>query len=511
MKKNSFLYGTLLLVVVNFIVRFLGFFYKVVLSRMIGAEGVGLFHLVFPVLMICITFTTAGLPVAVSKLVAHHMSLGNKKSSYRVLALATITGVIISTFFAFLLFKNARFISDKLLKSPDSYYSLLGICPSIVLITLSSIFRGYYYGIKEMKPAGTSQVLEQLFRITFVIGTLYLLGPVETKYAALVAVIGISVGELTGFIWLVYNFKKTTRLRRNYSPLMNRPLFYIGDMLIIATPITITRLIAVLMQSLNALLIPQKLQLAGYSYVEAMKVFGKITGMAFPLLFLPFIVTSALVINIIPNVSQEMAYKNLDNIRLKSGLAMKMTLFVSIPLFALFLTFSEPICTVIYNEHDVSFYLSFLSYTVILWSLHHTAAGVLHGMGKQVVTTINYLIGISFQLFCTFYLVPNPRYGIKGFLYGFLISSVIICTLNVISLKFFIKKMSIKFINDILKPIICTCLMITCVKFAYSNLQMGLVLNTTISILFGFLVYMASILITGSVKISTLKYVFTKK
>lgn len=509
MKKNTFLYSTLIMVFVNFIVRFLGFFYKIILSRIIGPQGLGLFHLVFPVLMICITFTTAGLPIAVSKLVAHHISLGNKKDGYKTLKICTYMGLLISIFFSILIIIKAKYISYDLLKSPDSYLCVIAISPAIIIITLSSMFRGYYYGIKDVSPAGTSQILEQLSKVVFVIGGLYILKPTSIEYSALIAIIGISIGEFTGFSWLFFTYLKDKKT--SFKAQSSNSLYLLKDISIIALPITLTRLVGVVMQSLNSVLIPQKLQLAGYSYSEAMKIFGKVTGMAFPLLFMPFIVTSALVVNIIPSVSQQMAIKNIHNIKQKTQLAFKMTFLVSIPLALLFLTFSQPLCILIYNQGDVAFYLSFLSFSVFLLSLHHTSSGILHGMGKQTITTINYLIGISFQLFCTFYLVPNPAYGIKGFLYGFLISISIIATLNFISLNFFIKKMPFHIFNDIVKPLFCSLLMIFCIRYSYHMLELSFALKTLSSLLIGMVVYIFAIFFSGCIKLSTIEYIISKK
>ncbi|QEK11907.1 stage V sporulation protein B [Crassaminicella thermophila] len=514
MKKNSFLYGTLILIIVNFIVRFLGFAYKLILSRMIGAEGIGLFHLVFPILMILITFTTAGIPVAVSKLVAYHLSLNNKRGCNKILGLSLCLGLLISTILSLFLLYNAKYISHNIIKNKDTYNSLIALIPCIPLITLSSIFRGYYYGIKDVGPPGMSQVLEQIFRIVFVIGSLYIVSPIDTSFAAMIAVIGISVGELTGFLWLIFKFKirEALRLRRNYRILKNASKAILGKIILISIPITITRLIAVIMQSINAVLIPQRLQIAGYTAHEAISIFGKLAGMAMPLLFLPFIVTSALVVNIIPTVSQEMALKNWKDIRLKSNLAIRITLLVAIPTTALFIFFSKPICSFIYNQPDVDRYLSLLALSTTFLCLHHTVSGILHGMGKQVITAVHHLIGMTIQILCTYFLVAKPSFGEKGYILGFIVSIFIICILNVRSLNHYIK-LNIQFVDNILKPIIATIVMLLFVINIYKlcmHFNLSSIISIFCSISIGSLSYMFIIILSGSISFKTLKYIFTK-
>lgn len=515
MQKNSFLFATFVLILVNFIVRFLGFAYKIILSRMIGPEGIGLFHLVFPILMTFITFTTAGIPVAVSKLVAYHLSLNNKRGCNKTLGLSLIIGLLISCILSILLFYHAKYISNVIVKNKDAYFSLISLTPAVPLITLSSIFRGYYYGIKDVGPPGMSQILEQLFRILFVIGSLQLLMPIDTKYSAMIAVIGISVGEFIGLLWLLFKFPllEALHLQKTYALFKNGSKEILSKIILISIPITMTRLVAVIMQSINAVLIPQKLQLAGYSAQEAISTFGKLAGMALPLLFLPFIVTSALVVNIIPTISQEMALKNWRGISLKASLAIRITLLVAIPSTLLFIFFAEPISDFIYSQPDVGKYLSFLAYSIIFLSLHHTMSGILHGMGKEVVTTIHYLLGMIFQLLCTYYLVPNPRFAANGFIIGFILSTSIICTLNLISLNHY-AKLHISTINAIVKPIIASVIMIVLVISIYKMCNyMGLssILTIIISLSTGFLGYLVSILLSGSINLQTLQYIFTKK
>lgn len=515
MDRNSFLYGTLVLIFVNFIVRFLGFAYKIVLSRIIGPEGIGLFHLVFPILMILITFTSAGIPVAVSKLVAHNVSLNNKRGCNRILGLSLSVGFVISIILSFFFSCFAKYISDTIIRNEDAYFSLLALTPAIPLITLSSIFRGYYYGMKEVVPPGISQISEQVFRILFVLGSLYLLSPTDPKISSMIAVIGISVGEFVGLLCLLFKFKirEAFLLRKTSHLFKETKKSVLCKMLYISVPITITRLIGVIMQSINAVLIPQRLQLAGYTSSEALSIFGKLIGMALPILFLPFIVTSALVVNIIPSVSQEVALNNWRDIRLKSTLSIRLTLLVAIPSTALFIFFATPLCDFMYNQPDVSNYLSLLAYGSIFLTLHHTSSGILHGMGKQINTTINYLIGMIIQLICTYYLVSNPKFGPNGFIIGYILSTLTLCVLNVTSLNYFVK-IKIKLIDHLLKPVFATVIMLLFVINIY-KLCIYVNLSVSISLIFsmmaGLLSYIVTVILSGSIPLKTLQYIFTKK
>ncbi|EOD01651.1 putative polysaccharide biosynthesis protein [Caldisalinibacter kiritimatiensis] len=470
MKKTSFIYGSIILASVNFIVRLFGFIYKIILSKLIGPEGIGLFQMVFPILMVFITLTTAGIPIAVSKLVSKQNSLNNQTGVKQVFKLAFSITFIISILLVSIIILFKDFIVFDLLKNSDLYYSILFLAPAIFIISISSVTRGYFYGLKKIKPAGLSQIIEQVTRIVFVIGTIYYLYPVESKLGALIAVCGISIGEFFGLIWLLFQYKIINRKNITANIRKLNTIKLLSQITYISVPITISRMINVSLQMVNAVLIPQRLTAAGYSSSEAVSTFGRVVGMSFPLIFLPFIVTSALVINIIPNLSEQLALKKYRLIREDIELSIRITLLISIPLTIFYIFFSEPIASFIYNDIKVGKYMSILGYATIFLSLQHTLSGILHGLGKQIVATINYVLGMSVQLLATYFLVANPKFGINGFFIGFISSTIIISFLNLYYIDK-ILKVKIKINNYILKPLLSSLLMISTILICYKYLN----------------------------------------
>ncbi|MCC5912158.1 MAG: stage V sporulation protein B [Clostridiaceae bacterium] len=468
MKKSSFLFGTILLTLVNVVVRSLGFIYKIWLSRLIGAGAIGLYQMVFPFLMVVITIPTAGIPIAVSKLVAKEKSINNKEGIYKVLTLSLFIGGLLALILSTFVSLKLDFIVTRILKNPNLYYPVLWTIPAISLITFSSILRGFFYGLKDMAPAATAQILEQLSRIVFVLSYLYYKAPSDPISAAAIAIMGIAIGEFTGLLYLVFkfNFKKFKTKSRYLKAYSNSSIEILNQLLYVAVPITMSRLISVIMQTLNSILIPQRLQVAGLSPATAIEIFGKISGMAMPLLFLPFTVTTALVVNIIPNIAEQMAVKNIKDVEYKSSLAIRITLLIAIPTTIVYGIFGNHVAELIYDHQDVGKYLSIISYGTIFLCMQHTLSGILHGMGKQVITTVNYLLGMSIQLYCTYFLIPNPKYGIYGFFIGFLLSTFTIFSLNLITLMRNVK-LDVPFIQSILKPLISSTFMILTMIYSY--------------------------------------------
>lgn len=515
LKKNSFIYSTIILIIANFLARFLGFFYKVLLSRFLGSEGIGLYHLVFHVFLIIITITSSGIPVAVSKIVAQKISLRDYKGCKRTLFISSILGLTISIVLCVLTFNNIEFLIENVTKSNKLRRSLLAIIPAIPIVTLSSIFRSYYYGIKKVMPSANAQIVEQFLRVLFVISVLYILDPKDLAFSVMVATLGISIGEIGGLILLISRFNSysinTVSSSSRLDFISSASLLW--KIITISFPITIARLVSVFMQSANMFLVPHRLQASGYTLDQSVKTFGEVVGMSLPLLFLPFIVTSAFVVNLIPNISSENALKKTTNIQIKSLLALKVTLLISIPIAFIFFFFGGSICGFLYSKPSVGIYLKYLSYSVIFLSMHHIIAGVLHGLGKQILTTINYLIGMTIHLICIYYLVAIPKIGIYGFIIGFTLSSFTMFFLNLCALKRFIT-IKLKIINDVIKPIISSILMILVILiFNKYLMNSGLSSHLTIIIsnFMGGIVYLLCIIITGSIKFETIKQLFSLK
>ncbi len=516
LKKNTFIYSTFILVIANFFIRFLGFVYKVLLSRFLGSEGIGLFHLVFHVFLITITISSSGIPVAVSKIVAQKKSLGDLKGCEKTLFISLTLGLCISIIISFAMYLHIDYILNRIIKNNKLYASMGALIPALPIVTLSSIIRGYYYGIKNVTPAAHSQIVEQLTRIIFVIGVLYFIGPKNLEVLVSITALGISIGELSGLILLVLKLNRSNLYFSNYSTNYynsSSSISILVNILLISIPITIARLVAVLMQSANMFLVPLRLQSAGLTIEQSVSTFGEVVGMTMPLLFLPFIVTSALVVNIIPNISEEKALKKWTNIKSKSLLALRVGLLISIPIGFIYYFFPEPISNFLYNNPRVGLYLKYLSPTVIFLSLHHISAGILHGMGKQIVTTINYLIGTFIHLICIYFLVSIPDVGINGFIIGFILSTLIMFTLNFYRLKkYLVIKLSI--LNHILKPIIASVLMIISILISDEFLFLyGLnkKLCTMISFIIGGICYLIIILLIKSIKLQTIYYILNSK
>lgn len=503
MKINtrSLLYGTMVLSLANFIVRLLGFAYRVFLSRMIGPQGMGLVQLVLPVFQIAITLTVSGIPIAVSRLVSEknvkHDILGIRRTMTVSLSLVAI----ISTTLTFIGLLNLDFISQLVIKDERTKGALFILFPCVIFIGLGAVLKGFFYGQKNIHPPALAEIIEQVTRMITAVGLVYWMSPKDNFALAAVLVMSASVlGELSSLLFLHTRYGRCKK--ELHSQLITRKSIktdsikkITGAIAAIALPITATRLIHSFISAANSIIIPQRLMASGMNHEDAVGLFGIVFGMVMPLMFLPFTITNALTVVIIPNLSESLAMKRWKDIQDKINKAVHLTCIIAFPSTALLVSLGQPIGDLLYNQPLVGTFLIPFSCCLLFHALQHTCSGILNGLGKQTRSALHYIIGSCIQLSCSYFLIANPSIRIWGTLIGFFFSTLIVSSANLAAvLK--TAEMSFRFIEWILKPGFAALLMglsSAAIYHLLASLGAPDLLNLFISVFVGFSLFLLSL------------------
>ncbi|NLC44997.1 MAG: polysaccharide biosynthesis protein [Clostridiales bacterium] len=502
MKINtrSMLYGTMVLSIANLIVRILGFAYRIFLSRMIGPQGMGLVQLVNPVFHIAITLTVSGIPIAVSRLISEknvkHDILGMRRTMTVALSIVTIT----ATTLAVIGLSNLDFISQVIIKDERTKLALFVLFPCVIFIGLGATLKGFFYGQKNIHPPALSEIIEQLTRMAIAVGLIFWFAPKDNfALAAMLVMLATVFGEISSLLFLHKRYSKFKKELRSGSQSNSRSSVktdsmrkIAGSIAAITLPITSTRLINSLMLAANAILIPQRLMASGMIREDAVGLFGIVSGMVLPLMYLPFAITNALTVVIIPNLSESMAMKRWDDIQDKINKAIHLTCIIAFPSSALLASLGQPIGDLLYKQPLVGTFIIPLSYCLVFNAIQHTCSGILNGLGKQTRAAIHFMIGSVIQLLCTYFLLANPNIGIWGILIGFFLSALVVSTANLATvLKS--TKMSFRFIEWVLKPGFAALLMGFSIATIYrilAGFETPSLLNMIISVFLGFSLFL---------------------
>ncbi len=437
MAKQSFLQGALILIAAGIITRFLGFINRIVLARLLGEEGMGLYMMALPTLFLAMTLTQIGLPVAIAKRISEAEALGNRKKVKQILVVSLAITFISSIIVTMIMVIGSPYIAKTLLTDERTMYPLLAISPIIPITAISSVIRGYFQGKQNMKPQSYAQVLEQIVRILFVFLFVYLLLPYGVEFAAAGAMFSVIIGEFVSLLYMIkmFQYSKKIRIRTKFFSFLRSSKDTIKQLFSIALPSTGSRMISSLSNFFEPILVAQSLAIAGVAATVATKQYGELTGFVLPLLYLPTFITHSLAIALVPSISEAEAKNNRKLIHYRIHQSIRIS-FASGAIATVILTlFSVPILTFMYGTANASHYVMFMAPFYILLYIQSPLQAALQALDLAKSAMWNSLIGAVVKLTILFLLTSNPNIGIYGVAISMNVTVVLITLLHLFTLK----------------------------------------------------------------------------
>lgn len=429
MPKRTFVYGATILLGANLINRILGFVYQYLIMTHIGGEAYGLFTMVFPIYMMALVLTTAGIPLAVAKMVSEEISLGHYRQAKTIFHISLIILVISGTIVSIGLFTLAPRLTNRIFPDPRVLYVFQICTPAIIVVSIASAFRGYFQGLQNMVPTAVSQICEQIVRVLvgFSVAVSFLAKGVEWAAAGLA--LGMLAGESVGLIVIVIQYFFTKKAIPTEGSLSLQPVQTLIKIWHLATPVTMGRLLATGLSSLEAVLIPLRLQAAGYSASQAVTLFGQLGGSAFTLLTFPSVFTFALSTSLVPAIAEATAQQRFQVVRARSFEAIRLTILLGIPCLIVLFYFAYPL-TAFYKSSKIAPVLRILAIGGIFTYLQQTTTGILQGLGKVQLPVINSIIAAFFRIPVMYILTGLPQWNVVGSAWSYVLGFFIMAVLN---------------------------------------------------------------------------------
>lgn len=398
------------------ITRFLGFINRIVVARLMGEEGVGLYMMALPTLFLAMTITQIGLPVAISKRVAEAEAKGNTAKIKQILVLSlSITGGagILLTILTILF---APWIGANLYTDDRVVLPILAITPVIPVVALSSVLKGYFQGRQNMKPQSYALIIEQIVRIICVALFIKLLLPYGIEYAAAGAMISVVLGEIASLMYMLYLFKrkKSFKLRNRFFAYLGNSRTTLKELFSIALPSTGSRMIGSISHFLEPIIVAHALAIAGVATVAATKQYGELTGYIIPLLFLPTFVTNSLSIAIVPAISEAEANENRKFVHHRIHQAIRVSLASGALATIILSLFAQPILHYMYGTANAAPLLMLMAPFFLFYYMQNPLQSALQALDLARPAMWNSLIGSAVKLGLLFVLSSNPNFGIMG-------------------------------------------------------------------------------------------------
>ena len=419
--NSKFLKGTMILTISSIIVKVIGSLNWIILSRVLGGEGIGLYQMGFPIYLMAITVSSAGVPVAISIITSEKLANKDYRGAKRVfnvsLRLLLISGLVFSSA---LLFGADFLINQHIIRDARAYYSIIALAPAVFFVTFLASFRGYLQGWQIMTPTATSEVVEQLVRVITMLVFADLFMPYGLAYAAGGASMGAGAGAFCALLVLMWFYRRLKRRLHEEIEAQDDSIpqesagHIIKRLLKLALPVSLTSLMLPIGANLDLLIVPQRLEVAGFDVRHATELFGYLTGMAVPLVNLATIFTAAMTISLVPSISESRTLERFDAIRDKIRLAFRVAMIITFPCFMGLFFLAEKVAALIYNAPGAAGAIQTMSVGILFLGMHQISTGILQGLGKTAIPVINMILACLVKVVMSWWLTAIPLLGIKG-------------------------------------------------------------------------------------------------
>lgn len=426
--KSSFITGTLLLTLAGVLTRIIGFFYRIFLSRMIGAEGLGIYQLVSPVMALGFAVTAAGIQTAISRFVSTEIGKKNPTGARLYLFAGLFISLFLSTLASLFVWKHASFIATAWLGDERCTPLLSVLSLSFVPSCIHACINGYYYGIKKTGIPSLCQLSEQLARV----GSVYLIYLIyQSKQMSIplsVTMWGIVIGEIVSTLVSISFSKLIPDSGKNKLTLANCS----RNLIIMAIPLTANRVVLNLFSSFENIMIPNRLKLFGYTNSEALSVYGILTGMSMSVIMFPSVITNSVSVLLLPTISEAKASGDERLIVRTIARTIKYCLLLGFLCTAGFLASGKFFGNFLFGNALAGTFIVTLGWICPFLYLSSTLTSILHGLGYPGLTFLLNLLGCGIRIVSVLFAIPI--YGIKGYLWGMLISQIVMALLAVVLL-----------------------------------------------------------------------------
>lgn len=426
-RQRSLVGGISVLGIAGIICKVVGVLFRIPLANIIGGEGLGLFQQVMPSYNLLLAITSAGIPVAISRMVSHYVTIGEPGNARRVfktaLKLLTVLGIV--TTIILLLFSRliARWVA-----TPEGYLSYMCIAPSLFFVCVMSAYRGYMQGMRRMMPTAISQLIEQVGKVAVALPLAsigfarggeangWLLGSAG-------ALLGTSLAECAAMLYMIIQgrFFKAPPALPDEKAIAGRELA--KRIVRISIPITLGACIVPLASTIDSAMLKRLMMGTGISAKLAGTHYAVYSGIVITMINVPTSLAMAMSTNLVPSIAAGMARKDRASVARDAGIGLRVAAVVGFPCSIGMSMLAKPIVYLCYGSSGrftfndlvlAGSLLEFSACTIILFTMVQATSGILQGAGKQKIPMLTLVAGVVCKIILNAILVSNRNISIHG-------------------------------------------------------------------------------------------------
>lgn len=453
---TNFIVQGSILAIASIISRIVGLIYRMPLTAIIGKTGNDYYGTAYSIYNIMLIISSYSLPLAVSKLVSARMAVGHAKDALKVFRSAMIFAVISGGIGALVVFFGADFFAGTLLKTPMSVLALKVLAPTLFIVAILGVFRGFFQGLNTMMPSAFSQICEQILNAIVSVVAAYMLFSYGKKvgavlgnpdnYAAAYGAAGGTLGTLSGailalgivaFIYTAYRRRFKKKLVRDHSRTQESYGEVFKVLILTIVPVLLSTVVYSISTLIDQGVFKNIAVLQGYDAKTISEWWGVYSGQFIVLTNVPISIASSLAASCVPSLSTAYFAKDYDRVNHQINLATRFIMVIAIPSAVGMAVLGKALNLLLFADgDDTTMYIMILgTISIALFALSTLTNGLLQGIDKMKIPVINSVIAILVHVIFLIILMEFFDLNIYAVVIANNIYGLVVCILNDIALK----------------------------------------------------------------------------
>ncbi|GAA0353507.1 putative polysaccharide biosynthesis protein [Bacillus horti] len=478
-KTKLLLKGTAILAIAALLSKMLGVVYRIPYQNITGNLGFYVYQQVYPLYSLLLILATAGFPIAVSKLVAERLALGDQEGAKRVFRVSTVVLSLTGVFFFLLLYFTAPVIAGYM-EDERLIMPIRSVSYALLVVPVMAAIRGYFQGHQNMIPTAVSQIVEQIIRVVTILALSYwfIQNSYDEYYAGAGAVFGAFTGAVAALLVLLLFWKRVKKTTQEtvkegqQTKVFEQESAWVlmKKILYLAIPICLGAMVLPLFQLVDAFSFVKILINSGWE-AELSRELKGIFDRGQPLVQFAAFFATALSLALVPSISEAHARKDTGLIAARSEIAMRLTLFIGLGASFGLATLAGPVNIMLYKTDEGTTALAILAFTTVFSTLGITSGAILQGLGQVIIPARNLFIGVIVKTILNILLIPI--WGIEGAAAATVAAYAVATILNLIALYQY-TGLQVSFNKFFSKPVFAVLAMTLFVWLSMKGLSLGL-------------------------------------
>lgn len=419
MKKSNVYKSAAQVTVFSTVEKALSFIYRIILSRSIGAAGLGIYQICLSVFSVFLTAASSGIPVTVSRLMAKHTATGNPKAKHAVVSSGVLATLIFTVPVALVLF-FAKNLYSFMFPDRDCVNIFLWLLPGLILTSVYAVMRGSFWGNKQFLPYSVIELAENAVMVAC--GCVLIHFAKNSVQGARAAIIAVLISYVFSFLvslaWYLIKGGKFVKPGKHFKPLLLSSL-----------PITAMRTSTSLLNSCVAMFLPAYLSFScGYTNAEALALYGTVLGMSVPILFIPNSLIGSIAVVVAPEMSENFYAKRTELLKRDVERTLKASVLIATVIIPVIFTLGNDIGMLLYASELSGQVIRKFSFMMLPMCVSMITTTILNSMHHEVRTLIYFFIGAIVMLGSIF--AFTSLLGINAYMVGLTLSFLVTAVLN---------------------------------------------------------------------------------